>query len=436
MKFKGLRLRLRCLWHTGASHELDFHSGRCRFCWRSWEQLYPTDAKTAATAPAQSPTRGWLSTHIVGTPRRRRLAAALLILLVITGSLAAPTHAISDLIQRAQVAWTAVFEVVVPDPVTTGAPVAVSTGTADVSASGAAMTNPDVIEKVSGDAEASPTTLFDVLGDVWESVVGPTPTGTPTSVATSNAASGGRNAATPTGAGGGGGSGSGSHVPSTPADQTAVQPTSADGSTGSLEESVANEDEDVIADGHAGQPASEDAATDAGIDGTPRSPGAESLQLSSSILVPDEFEKALAGDVDAALDLGLPATLEVPVSLDAGALPEPLDTLDTEPGATTSFPGSLPLLSAPFAGEPLETQSADPAVAEFLIENPSMIPLLADEERHVLQEQLGLEGSQGLKAQNLSATALPEPASLLLVATGVVVSLAAARRRRRRPQLD
>lgn len=33
--------RLRCAWYTGLTHELDFHTGSCRFCGVEWTKVYP-----------------------------------------------------------------------------------------------------------------------------------------------------------------------------------------------------------------------------------------------------------------------------------------------------------------------------------------------------------------------------------------------------------
>ena len=50
---------LRCGGHTGWSHELDYHVGRCRYCNQVWETLYPhTIANGAADDSADGEAAG------------------------------------------------------------------------------------------------------------------------------------------------------------------------------------------------------------------------------------------------------------------------------------------------------------------------------------------------------------------------------------------
>ena len=37
------RTWLRCMWHTGGTHDLDLASDRCRHCRKRWAELYPDD---------------------------------------------------------------------------------------------------------------------------------------------------------------------------------------------------------------------------------------------------------------------------------------------------------------------------------------------------------------------------------------------------------
>ena len=47
--FLRMRRQVRCAMRTAFMHELDYHSGRCRFCKRSWASIYPPAARHSSS---------------------------------------------------------------------------------------------------------------------------------------------------------------------------------------------------------------------------------------------------------------------------------------------------------------------------------------------------------------------------------------------------
>ena len=45
VRLTQMRLRLSCAWRTRGQHELDIAKGRCKYCKRDWNELYPSTRK-------------------------------------------------------------------------------------------------------------------------------------------------------------------------------------------------------------------------------------------------------------------------------------------------------------------------------------------------------------------------------------------------------
>jgi hypothetical protein len=48
---RRLRRHTRCFWWSNGIHDVDLHSGRCRYCKREWSTLYPPLRRGGAEEP-------------------------------------------------------------------------------------------------------------------------------------------------------------------------------------------------------------------------------------------------------------------------------------------------------------------------------------------------------------------------------------------------
>jgi hypothetical protein len=192
---------------------------------------------------------------------------------------------------------------------------------------------------------------------------------------------------------------------------------SAESGSGTVDDIAADSVEALVADGRNAEPtigATGDVAGDAG-----RETRADLFPTGSSLLSDDALDPDGAKELAGIVAFDLPAALDAIESLPGVA---PAGTPHVGPDAT-----GVPLLAGGSSVGPL----LDPVATEYVLENPSTVLVLGDDERLLLQEQLGLGGTQnGSQGQNFDATQLPEPSAFLLLGTGAVAVLAAARRRR------